>query len=135
MSKEKSFEAYFAKLCDSYRMALIASNGFPDRLVVKGDKYFLIELKRLELGKRGDKMLRGLYKPTQIPWHLDYLVNKGGNSLYTLFKLKHSYGIVHESPEYCRAVLDGLKYKEMKYRFSYEEYKTLKELVDDTCRE
>jgi hypothetical protein len=31
-------------------------------------------------------------------------------------------------------VLDGLKYKEMKDRFAYEEYDTLKELIKEEIR-
>ncbi len=39
---------------------------------------------------------------------------KKGKSLYTLFKFKSKYGIVYETKEYCLAVLDGLRYQEMK---------------------
>lgn len=128
MTKEKSFEAYFAKQCPSYRMALINGGGFPDRLIINERGHFLVELKVLKIGPSGDKMLRGCYQPTQMPWHLDYLVNKKGKSLYTLFKLDGKYGIVNESEEYCLAVLNGLKYSGLK-DFDYKEYKVLKELI------
>lgn len=128
LTSEKSFEHYFAKICKSYRMALVNNGGFPDRLILRGDKHFLVELKVLTLGKSGDKMLRGCYQPTQMPWHLDYLID-GGTSLYTLFKLEKKYCIIHETKEYCLAVLNGLKYKEMKERFTCEEYENLTELI------
>ena len=128
MTLEKSFQSYFMKLVNGYRTALSTGGGFPDTLLIKEDKYFLVELKCLKIGPSGDKMLRGCYTKFQMPWHLDYLVEKEGKSLYTIFKLEGKYGIVHETQEYCWAVLGGLKYKDLK-ELDYKEYGNLTELI------
>lgn len=128
MSKEKSFQNYFMKIVPhGYRTALSTGGGFPDTLLIKGESHFLVELKVLTLGKRGDRMLRGLYTPLQPPWHMNYLY-KGGKSVYTLFKMDGKYSIVHETQEYLVALLNGLKYSGLK-DFRYREYATLKELI------
>lgn len=128
MSDEKAFQSYFMKsVPHGYRTALTSGGGFPDVLLIKGEKHFLVELKVLTLGKRGDKMLRGLYTPLQLPWHMNYLY-KGGKSLYTVFKMDGKYSLVWENEEYVSAVLGGLKYSGLK-DFDYKEYSTLKELI------
>lgn len=130
VTSEKSFQSYFMKcLPHGYRTALTNGGGFPDCLLIHGDFHFLVELKTLKLGKRGDKVLRGLYTPTQMPWHLNYFL-KGGKSLYTLFKLEDCYGLIREDEAYCRAVLDGLKYSGLK-DFDYKEFKVLRHVIEE----
>jgi hypothetical protein len=135
MTPEKKFQNYFMKLVNGYRTALVTGGGFPDTLLILEEKHFLVELKVLKIGPSGDKMLRGCYTEAQMPWHLDYLQNKKGKSLYTVFKIIEvsqdsiKYGVVLEDEEYCMAVLNSLKYKGLR-DFMYKEYKTLKELIE-----
>ena len=128
MTVEKRFQNYFMRLVNGYRTALSTGGGFPDSFLVDGERHFLVELKVLKIGPSGDKMLRGCYTKYQMPWHLDYLVGKKGKGLYTVFKLDGKYGIIHESEEYCLAVLDGLKYLGLK-DFDYREYDKLTDLI------
>ena len=117
------------KVPHGYRTGL--GGGFPDLILIDGIKHFFIELKVLKIGPSGDIMLRGQYQPTQMPWHLKYFLS-GGKSLYTVFKLENKYGVIHETPEYVRAVLNGLKYKEMlDGPWRYKEFKVLGNLIDD----
>ena len=127
---EKTLQNYFMKLLPhGYRTSLVNGGGFPDVLIIREEKHALIELKVLKLGPTGNKMIRGLYKKSQMPWHMQYF-NRKGLELYTVFKLSNSYGVIKESKEYVRAVVKGLTYKQMKEEYDYKEYKTLKEVVD-----
>jgi len=133
MANEKTFQTYFMKLLPhGYRTSLVNGSGFPDCLAIRREEHFMVELKMLNIGPSGNKMLRGLYKPSQLPWHLDYLY-KGGTRLYTIFKLDGKYGIIHENMGYIKDVVAGLKYLDMwniPSPYTYREYKSLKELVD-----
>jgi hypothetical protein len=127
---EKKFQDYFMRTINhGYRTALANGTGFPDCLLIDGAEHYFVELKMLDIGPSGDKMLRGSYTKLQPPWHTEYLA-KGGERLYSVFKLKNSYGIVHETMSYIKAVVAGLKYLDMKENYFYYEYRTLKELVD-----
>ena len=126
---EKTFQNYFMKILPhGYRTSLVNGGGFPDALLIRREEHFLVELKLLNIGPSGNKLLRGLYKPSQLPWHLEYL-NKGGLRIYTMFKLEGKYGIIHEDMQYVKDVVAGLKYLDMKNCQLYSEYKSLKELI------
>ena len=133
MANEKSFQTYFMKILPhGYRTSLVNGSGFPDCLLIRGAEHFVVELKMLKIGPSGNKMLRGLYKPSQLPWHLDYL-HKGGTRIYTIFKLDDKYGIVHEGMQYVKGTVEGLRYLDLvkSSKYDYREYRYLKELVDD----
>jgi hypothetical protein len=126
---EKGFQSYFMKtIPHGYRTALISGGGFPDALLIHGSLHSLVELKLLELGKKGDKKLKGLFKPTQPPWYANYL-SKGGSRLFVVFQVGKRYGILHVGMAFVRE-LDDLYYSDLK-RFHYTEHDTLKGLIDD----
>lgn len=129
MTHEKSWQPYFLKLCShGYRTALATGSGFPDTLLIDGEKHFFVELKNLEIGASGDRYIHTVYKPSQPPWHMEYLY-KGGKSLYTLFKLNQGYGVVKECKDYVRALASKkLKYSDLP-NFQYREYRVLKDLI------
>lgn len=125
---EKSLQQYFMKtIPHGYRTSLTTGGGFPDVLLIHGDRHSLVELKVIELGKRGDKKLKGLFKPTQPPWYANYLV-KGGTRLFVVFQIGKRYGILHVGMLFVRE-LDDLMYSDLK-RFHYTEHNILKELID-----
>jgi hypothetical protein len=116
MTSEKSFQAYFMKsVPHGYRTALISGSGFPDCLLIHGDRHSLVELKILPIGPSGDKKLKGLFKPTQPPWYIDYL-HSGGKRLYVVFKLESTYGILHVDKSFVLNI-DKVKYSDLKDYF------------------
>lgn len=125
---EKSFQSYFLKTVPhGYRTALLTGGGFPDVLLIHRDRHSLVELKVLELGKRGNKKLKGLFKPTQLPWYANYL-SKGGTRLFVVFKIGSRYGILHVDWGIVRG-LEELHYSDLE-EFNYKEFETLKGLID-----
>lgn len=125
---EKSFQSYVMKLMPhAYRTSLVNGSGFPDMLAIKGKIHFLIELKMLHIGVTGNKKLKSLFKQSQIPWYFQYL-KEGGESLYVMFKLEDKYGLLHVDEEFCRNI-NTIKYLDLKMKYRYSEYKTLKELI------
>ena len=131
MANEKSFQTYFMKILPhGYRTSLVNGSGFPDILAIRREEHFLIELKMLHIGVSGNKKLKGLFQPTQIPWYYRYL-KEGGTRLYVMFRLEDNYGLLHVSKEFCKNI-NTLKYLDMvKDWANYTEYKSLKELVDE----
>ena len=131
MTNEKQFQSYFLRLCPhAYRTALLNGSGFPDCLLLRGVEHFLIELKLLPIGPSGDKHVHCVYKPTQAPWHMNYLT-KGGKSLYTVFQLNKGYGVVKETKEYV-ALLAAKKLKySMLPEYGYKEYDKLTTLIKE----
>lgn len=124
---EKSFQAYFMKsVPHGYRISLTTGGGFPDVLLIHGERHSLVELKVLELGKRGDRKLKGLFKPTQRPWYAGYLA-KGGTRLFVVFRLEKSYGCLYVDRDFL-SVFDTVKYSDLSSHI-YFEYSTLKELI------
>lgn len=130
MSSERAFQQYFmTQVPHGYRTALVSGGGFPDVLMIHGERHSLVELKVIELGKHGDKKLKGLFKPTQPPWFLQYLAN-GGERLFVVFKIEgNGYGILHVSREFITA-LDTVRYSDL-FSYDYKEYRTLTELVKE----
>ena len=114
----------------AYRTSLVNGGGFPDILAIRNREHFFIELKMLLLGVTGNKKLKGLFKPSQVPWYFQYL-KKGGESLYVMFKLHKTYGLLKVNEDFCRDI-GILNYLDMKdgYKYQYKEYSTLKELID-----
>jgi hypothetical protein len=136
MSNEKAFQSYFMKVVDhGYRTALLTGGGFPDVLLIHGDRHSLVELKVLEIGPSGNRKIKGLFKPTQPPWYLDYLY-KGGTRLFVVTKVTQDgnsrYGLLPVTKSFCLS-LGALKYSHLK-DYGYKEYKTLKELVSELSK-
>ena len=130
MPSEKSFQSYVMKILPhAYRTSLVNGSGFPDILAIRDKEHFLIELKMLHIGPSGNKKLKGIFQPTQIPWYYRYL-KEGGTRLYVMFRLEDNYGLLHVSKEFCRNI-STYKYLDMYVSSRYKEYKTLKELVDE----
>lgn len=131
MASEKSFQAYFMKqVPHGYRISLIAGGGFPDVLLVHGDRHSLVELKLLEVGPSGDKKLLGLFKQSQPPWYINYLA-KGGTRLFIVFKLKRGYGVLHVNKEFIRD-LDKLRYSDLwDQKYNYQGYLILSQLIKE----
>ena len=95
-------------------------------LLIEGNEHYLVELKLLQIGLSGNKKLKGLFKPTQPPWYLNYLA-KGGRRLYVVFKLNKGYGVLLVTREFVSNI-DKVKYSDMVSPL-YQEYPTLKELI------
>jgi len=129
MSTEKAFQTYFMKTVPHvYRTSLVSGGGFPDCLIIHENKYSMVELKVLHLGKNGDKKLKSLFKPTQPPWYMNYL-SKGGERLFIVFKADTVYGLIHVNKDFVREI-DTIHYSDL-WRFNYKEFKTLKGLIDE----
>ena len=132
MASEKSFQQYFMKtIPHGYRISLIQGGGFPDCLLIHGDRHSLVELKLLEIGPSGDKKLKGLFKQSQPPWYLNYLA-KGGTRLFVVFKIVFSdtvcsYGVLHVQTRFIRD-LDDIRYREL-FDHDYVERATVKEVI------
>lgn len=134
MTPEKNFQSYFIKqVPHGYRTALTTGGGFPDVLLIHGERHSLVELKILELGPSGNKKLSGLFKKTQPPWFWNYL-SLGGKRLFVLFRIggaHDAYGLLRMEYDFLRN-LDTLKYLDLKKGFfHYEEYTNLKELIHE----
>ena len=128
---EKSFQNYLMKLLPhGYRTSLVNGGGFPDILAIKRNKHFFIELKVMKLGVTGNKKLKSLFKPSQNPWYFQYL-KKGGDSLYVMFQLENTYGLLKVNETFCRNI-NTVKYLDLidGPDYDYTEYSKLKELVD-----
>ena len=129
MASETSFKAYFMKIVEhGYRTALVTGSGFPDCLLINRDQHSFVELKKLEVGPSGDKKLKGLFKKTQPPWYMNYLV-RGGTRLFILFKLNSGYSILHVNMDFVRN-LDTVKYSDLP-GYYYAEYASLKNLIKE----
>ncbi len=129
MASETSFQKYFMKTVGhGYRISLIQGGGFPDCLLIHGDRHSFVELKLLQVGPSGDKKLKGLFKPSQPPWYMNYLA-KGGKRLFIVFKLNEGYSALHMSMTFVRN-LDKLRYSDLP-SFWYTEYKNLKKLIEE----
>jgi hypothetical protein len=127
MTSEKSFQSYFLRnVPHAYRTALATGGGFPDVLVIQGERHSLVELKILEIGPSGDKKLGGLFKKTQPPWYWQYL-SDGGERLFVLFRLAERHGLLHVDIPFLRA-LDTIKYTDLGMH-RYTEYDNLKDLI------
>ena len=129
MASEKSFQAYFMKVVEhGYRTSVLGSAGFPDCLLIHGDRHSLVELKLLEVGPSGNKKLKGLFKPSQPPWYMNYIA-KGGTRLFVVFKLNKGYSLLHVNIRFVRN-LDELNYSDLPC-FWYTEYQNLKDLIKE----
>lgn len=132
MTSEKNFQSYVLKqVPHGYRTALTTGGGFPDCLLIHGDRHSLVELKILDIGPSGNKKLSGLFKKTQPPWYWGYL-SKGGTRLYVVFRIgghHDAYGLLHVNHDFLRRLSD-LKYLDLG-RPHYREYSNLKELISD----
>jgi hypothetical protein len=134
MPSEKSFQSYFMKTVEhGYRTSVVGSAGFPDVLLIHGAWHSLVELKYMQIGPSGDKKLKGLFKPSQPPWYMNYLV-KGGERLYVAFKIDfsdgvHSYGLLRVCMDFIRE-LNDLWHSEL-FNYNYTEYATLTELIKE----
>lgn len=131
MSNERSFQQYFMQqVPHGYRTALVSGGGFPDALLIHGEKHSLVEVKVLEIGTSGDKKLKGLFKKTQPPWFMEYL-SKGGERLFIVFKIVDmGYGILRVSRNFVMK-LDELHYSDL-FSYDYKEYRTLTELISES---
>lgn len=114
-----------ANVAHGYRTGIGA--GFPDCVLIRGDRHSLVELKLLEVGPTGDKKLSGLFKAAQPPWYMGYL-SKGGTRLFVVFKLNKGYGLLHVSEEFVRH-LGTARYSQLP-QFDYREFKTLKNVLE-----
>ena len=129
---EKNFMNYFMKTVEhGYRTSLIAGGGFPDCLLIHGERHSLVELKLLEIGPSGDRKLKGLFKQSQPPWYMNYLA-KGGYRLFVVFKTipwgkPNCYGLLHVSREFVRDI-DTVKYSDLE-RYYYKESPRLTDLL------
>ena len=130
MTSETNFQAYFlSQVRHGYRTALISCGGFPDCLLIHGNEHSFVELKLLPIGPSGDRKLRPVFKKTQPPWYAEYLA-KGGEQLYVVFRLEKKYGILHMDMNFIRAI-EVVRYRELSERYFYEEFDTLKVLIND----
>lgn len=129
MTSEKNFQVYFLKQAPhGYRIALTTGGGFPDVLLIHGDRHSLVELKVLEIGPSGNKKIGGLFKKTQPPWYWQYL-SKGGTRLFVVFRLVNGCGLLHVDHGFLRA-LDTLTYQDL-WNHGYTEHGNLQELIHE----
>ena len=133
MTTEASFQSYFLKAVPhGYRTALTTGGGFPDVLLIHGDRHSLVELKILNIGPSGNKKIAPLFKRTQPPWYWNYL-SKGGTRLFVLIRLggtHDGYGLIHIGEDFLRA-LDTITYRDLRSGFfKYEESAHLRRLLD-----
>lgn len=140
MSKaEKNFQNYFMKIAkplNYYRTSLVNGSGFPDVIGFHGNRYSLVELKDIELGKRGDRKLKQLFQPTQPPWYSEYLA-KGGNSLFVAWRVRDwdgsnkRYGLwVLGKSAVAHLINNDITYRDL-VRFAYWEFKTCKKMIEE----
>jgi len=137
---EKSFQNYWMKIgkpLNHYRIALVNGTGFPDILALHGPKHSLIELKDFALGKRGDKKIAPLFKPSQFPWYIKYFQN-GGTRLFVAFRIcdhdesNKRYGLWHLTKEQVLH-MDDLYYSDLSGDLGgeYKEYSSCKTMIED----
>ena len=136
MANEKGYQNYFIKIAkplNYHRIALINGNGFPDILGFHGSRHSLVELKDFALGKRGDKKLMPLFKPTQPPWYAEYFKD-GGSRLFVSWRVtdwdesNKRYGL------WQLTMSDVLNMGELKYSdlsdLLYTEYSSCKDMIE-----
>jgi len=137
---EKAFQNYFmsvGKALNYHRTSLINGNGYPDITGFHGAKHSLVELKYVELGKKGNKKIRPLFKSSQPPWYIEYFKN-GGNRLFVAFKIVDFGG---DNKRYALWQLrkqdildmDDLMYKDLSHDpgFVYKEYTSCKVMIEE----
>jgi len=130
-TSEKVFQSHFLKHCDhAYRTSLTSGSGFPDSIVInkKGEVNF-VELKILELGKRGDKKLGATFQLTQPAWYLRFLV-AGGKRLFVAWQIEKRYGLLRITKDFVMNV-DVLKYSDLLKMEEYKEYPNVRELIKE----
>lgn len=123
---EKEFQRYFMKKAGHVHRASTEA-GEPDTQIVDGLKTYRIELKIMKVGVSGNMKIKPLFKPSQIPWYLDF-ISKGGKGLYVAFRLNKGYGLLEVTKDFCTH-LNDIYYKHLKEHYSYTEFKTLDELL------
>jgi len=129
MANEKMFQKYFLrKAGHGYRISLTTGGGFPDVLLIHGDRHSLVELKMIEIGPSGDKKIGGIFKATQPPWYMNYLAN-GGTRLFVVFHLNSTYGVVHVDRDFVMAI-DSMRYSDLP-KFKYKEFDKLTDLIEE----
>jgi len=136
MANEKSFQNYFMKIAkplNYHRIALINGTGFPDILGFHGAKHSLVELKDLQLGKRGDKKIRPLFKDSQPPWYAEYFKD-GGSRLFVSWRVtdhdgsNKRYGLWQMRMKDVMEI-DQIKYSDLENRL-YSEYPSCKDMIE-----
>jgi hypothetical protein len=129
VTSEKSFQQYFLRnVAHGYRTELTTGAGFPDVLLIHGSRHSLVELKILKIGPSGNKKLKGLFKKSQPPWYWNY-VSKGGTSLYVLFRLDGTYGLLGVNRHFLTD-LETVTYKDLP-KYCYKEYGSLQYLIKE----
>ena len=138
--QEKSFQNYFTKLAkplNYHRTSLSNGSGFPDITGFHGDRHSLVELKDLVLGKRGDRLLKQDFEPSQPPWYADYL-KKGGTRLFVAFRIREwdesgkRYGLLKmTTPVLMKLINNELKYTDLNCDDTYHEYVHCKDMIEE----
>jgi hypothetical protein len=123
---EKEFQTYFLKKAGHCHRST-SEPGEPDTQVVKGLKTFRVELKILKVGVSGNMKIKPLFKVTQPSWYLNFL-SKGGEGLFVVFRLTKGYGLLEVTKDFCMN-LNDIYYKHLLMHKSYQEFKTLDELL------
>jgi hypothetical protein len=134
---EKSFQNYFMKIAkplNYYRTSLTSGSGYPDVTGFHGDRYSLVELKHIVLGKRGNKKLSSIFQDTQPPWYLNYFAN-GGTRLFVAWKVEDfdgsnkRYGL-WKLTKHDVLTLDVIHYQDLATYKQYREFSSCKEMVE-----
>lgn len=133
VTSEKNFQSYFFRTVPhGYRTALTTGGGFPDGILIHGDRHSMVELKIIEIGPSGNKKIKGLFKKTQPPWYWQYLA-KGGTRLYVVFRiggLKDAYGVLRVTNDFLRSI-DTIDYKGLCQMPEYTEHDNLTDLLKE----
>lgn len=130
--QEKSFQNYVMKIgrpLGFYRTSLSTGSGFPDITAFhENDRYSLIELKDLILGKRGDRLLKQFFEDSQPPWYAEYL-QLGRKRLFVAFRVRNSeeasrsYALIQLNMNLVLRLSNNvLKFSDLKHEYGYEEY-------------
>jgi hypothetical protein len=135
---EKQFQNYFMKIAkplNFYRTSLVNGSGFPDVVGFHGERYSLVELKDLELGKRGNKKLKQCFQPTQPPWYMDYFA-RGGKRLFVAWRVRHEdkkwYGLWHlQEPEVKALIRNELYFSDLNDNPFYTHYDNCKQMIEE----
>ena len=143
MSKnEKSFQNYFMKIAkplNYYRTSLATGSGYPDVTGFHKGRHSLVELKDLELGKRGNKKLRQCFELSQPPWYMTYL-RQGGTRLFVAFRIRDAedrkwYGLLRMTTCTVRMLAaNEYSYRDMRESPNYKEFTSCKDMINNVSK-
>ena len=143
MSKnERSFQNYFMTLArplNFYRTALATGSGYPDITGFHGDSHSLVELKDIELGPTGNKLMKQMFQKTQPRWYMEYL-SKGGKRLFIAFRIRDNqdrkyYGLWHPSIfEIKELAANNLTFKDVCASEYYRQYLVCVDMIEEIER-